>query len=193
MKATPIFFASPLERIRRERRQRVISLWVSIAVFVALSALAGWLLYLIKVTGLTGVAQVGGLAMAPVWQGSIMGLLAFLMVIGTWAAVRKVKRDHEFYASLRRQQDMFEPLREPRLPIPAEDVFHILVACAAEQREVQRLVKHALTTLSVEDYEDALEVAHDRLTTLVACMESLCERLGAQEPTKIMKQGGAEA
>ncbi len=202
MSSKPIFFVHPIERIRREKLQRVRAFWVSVVALLALAALTGWLLWCVRGEMLDAgcwmldfsIQSLGSsneqlVAMAPVTQGSILGLLAFFSAALIVLAVRKVRADEVFFASLRREEDVFAVLREPGLPVPSEDAQRILVACAAEGREIQRLVK---TALSVEDYEAALEVAHDRLTTLVACVEAVCERLAEQEPTKILKQGGTE-
>lgn len=186
-----------------ERRSKVRRTWggtvLTVLTLLALAALCGWLLSLIRTGISTGdngdnegagfrallpllsSVPIPGLAMAPVWQGPFLGALALVIIVVVALAVRKVRSDDAFYASLRREEDVFAPLREPGRAVPPEDAQRILVACAAEAREVQRLVKHALRTLSVEDYEDALTVAHDRLTTLVACVEALCERLEGGE------------
>lgn len=177
------FYSAGIERCRRRRT------WgdtlISGLMLLTLAALCGWLWSCVKsaAVALPGPGWSRSLAMAPVWQGPFLAGLALTIVVVIALAVRKVRSDDAFYASMRREEDVFAPLREAGRAVPPEDAQRILVVCAAEGREIQRLVKSALRTLSVEDYEDALTVAHDRLTTLVACVEALCERLEAAEVT----------
>lgn len=208
MRAKERFYAgSDLERVRAEirRARRAEKVWTVLTVLtlLALAALCGWLWSCVThASGQTlrlGDLETGSLlAVAPVTKGAAMGLLAFGLLMLVWAAVRKVNRDREFFASLRREEDVFAPLRESGLPVSMEDAQRILVACAAEGREIQRLVLVSLTTLSLEDYEASLEIAHDRLTTLVTCVEALCERLqpciagGEPETVVLGKKGGRE-
>lgn len=199
MSKRPVFFAAPMERIRRERRQRMISLWVSLLFFLLISALAGWLVYLIKTVPpevLRSSFLVPGsrLAMAPLHEGMLLGLLLFFSAALIVLAVRKVKRDDEFFASLRREpetpapwagrsedEDVFAPLREPGAAIPTEDVQRILVACAAESRCIMKHVRRAQTTLSVEDYGDELALAERKLDGVTRCVEALVGRLGGSQ------------
>jgi hypothetical protein len=175
-------------------RRKVRRTWggtvLTVLTLLALAALVGWLWSCVKHATVTlpGTGWSRSLAMAPMWQGPFLAGLALTIIVVVAMAVRKARADDAFYASLRREEDVFAALREPGLPVPPEDAQRILVACAAEGREIKRLVKSALTTLSVEDYEDSLEVAHDRLTVLVACVEALCERLQPE-----ITEGGRES
>ena len=203
MSKRPIFFAEPLRRIRWERRQRMISLWVSILFLLALAGLCGWLTYLVRAGFSTGDNGGNGvssfrfqgsglaLAMAPLpatlrvamqagmWQGSFLAGLALMIVVVSVLAVRKVRADEAFYASLRREEEVFAPLREPGLPVPPADAQRILVACAAEARLIMQHVRRAGRTLSVEDYGDELQLAEGKLESVIRCVEALAQRTNA--------------
>jgi hypothetical protein len=176
MSKRPIFFATPLERIRRERRQRMISLWVSIVVFAALIALASWLLYLVKVTGLTASTGVG-LAMAPVSQGMVFGLLLSLSVIGIVIAVRKV-RQNEIEAE---REDWLKMTAPPDATPPSEDA-RIVEAVRLSCRSSLFLVESAIKNMSVEDYYDALEVVRQNLEQVTRTLKELQLKLEGQRP-----------
>ena len=95
------------------------------------------------------------------------------------AAVRKVRENDLWINELRgkRLTELVDPLGSVMDGLTGAEMHRILTSCAAEGREIQRLVAHAMRTLDVVDMEDALDVAHGRLTTLIACVECLAERL----------------
>jgi hypothetical protein len=190
--------------IRRARRAEKVWTVAAVVVLIALVVLCGWLLSLIKAGGTrqeAGVSEllpfafcplpIQGTAMAPVWQGSIMGLLAFLiMFAGVLVVVRQGQEEEgrrQEAEGTRPELDLHDPFYGITDGLDGDEMHRILTSCAAEGREVKRLVCHAMTTLDVEESEDALEVAHDRLTTLIACVEALCERL---QP--VITEGGRE-
>lgn len=199
MRARESFYgASELERVRAEirRARRAECVWTVLTVLTLLGlvALCGWLLSCVKGAAVPALPSMP-LAMAPVMSGSIMGLVAFLLVGLVVLAVKKVAESEKTRRagggetlSERRISELVDPFADCTDGLTGDEMHRILTSCAAEGREIKRLVHHALTTLSVEDYEDALEVAHDRLTTLVACMESLCDRLSPE-----ITEGGSEA
>lgn len=204
-KRRAVFFAAPMERIRRERRQRMLALAVSVAVGALLLALCAWLLWVIVaaagVTGLTGMTGVTGLAMVPVTQAAVMVALLFFSALAVFLAVRKVRRDEVFFASLRERQgdDVFEPLREktpgsgePGYALPPEDAHRILVACAAEARCVAKHVRRAQVTMSVEDYGDELELASRKLDAVIRCVEALAARCAGMTKPETRNQKDAE-
>jgi|GEM_PF-2415976 len=188
--------------IRRARRAEKVWTVAAVVVLIALVALVYWLAGLC-VRDLRGAGiftgdnggngdsellpfafcplPIQGTAMAPVWQGSIMGLVAFLiMFAGVLAMVRlgQEKEGRRQEAGGKRPElDLHDPFVGITDGLDGDEMHRILTSCAAEGREIKRLVKHALTSLDIEDGEDALEVAHDRLTVLIACVEALCERL----------------
>lgn len=204
--------------IRRARRAEKVWTVAAVVVLIALVVLCGWLWSLIRAGIFTGdnggngglnsksllplfspVPNLG-LAMAPVWQESIMGLLAFLiMFAGVLVVVRQGQEEEgrrQEAGGTRPELDLHDPFYGITDGLDGDEMHRILTSCAAEGREIKRLVKHALTSLDIEDGEDALEVAYDRLTTLIACVEALCERLNPefeQETTKRTEKGGAES
>jgi len=193
MRAREQFYSgSELERVQAEirRARRAERMWTAAAVVVliALAALVYWMVWLCARDGFQtwrlGDLETGRLvAMAPVWQGSIMGLAAFLiMFAGVLVVVRQGQGQEEEgrrqeAGGTRPELDLRDPFYGITDGLDGDEMHRILTSCAAEGREVKRLVKHALTSLDIEDGEDALEVAHDRLTVLIACVEALCERL----------------
>lgn len=189
MRARESFYgASELERVRAEIRRARRAEWfwtvLTVLTLVGLMALCGWLISCVKGAAVPALPLMP-LAMAPVMQGSIMGLVAFLLVGLAVLAARKIA-EPESTLSERRITELVDPFADCTDGLDGDEMHRILTSCAAEGREVKRLVHYALTTLSVEDYEDALEVAHDRLTTLVACVEALCDRL---QPEITEKEG----
>lgn len=63
-----------------------------------------------------------------------------------------------------------------------EDLWHIVTALAAESAEVLGLIRGAMTTLSVEDYSDALQGAEKRQERVAACLQQLMVRLRNEVP-----------
>jgi len=191
------FTTSELLRVQAEirRARRAEKMWTvaAVVVLIALGALVYWLAWLcvrdLSAVALPGPGWSRSLAMVPVTDGVIMLALAFCLVVLVLAAVWKM-RDDAARADLRtsRITALVDPFADCTDGLDGDEMHRILTSCAAEGREIKRLVQHALTTLDPEDAEDALEVAHDRLTTLVACVEALCERLQPE-----ITEGGREA
>lgn len=204
MRAREQFYSgSELERVQAEiRRARLMERIAHVAILwgaIGLIALVYWLVFLMGTgisTGNNGgngdsefralfaslsSVSMPGLALAPVWEGSIMGLVAFLiMFAGVLVVVRQGQEEEgrrQEAGGTRPELDLHDPFAGITDGLDGDEMHRILTSCAAEGREVKRLVKHALTSLDIEDGEDALEVAHDRLTVLIACVEALCERL----------------
>ncbi|MBB5038240.1 hypothetical protein [Prosthecobacter dejongeii] len=80
----------------------------------------------------------------------------------------------------RQDADPFAALLEPRLT--TEDLWHIVTSLAAEAAEVLVLIRGAMTTLSVEDYSDALAGAERRQETVSSCLNQLMVRLRGEVP-----------
>ncbi len=80
----------------------------------------------------------------------------------------------------RHDADPFAGLLEPRLT--TEDLWHIVTALVYEADEVLRLIRGSLTTLSVEDYGDALQGAERRQTRVADCLLQLMVRLRKEVP-----------
>lgn len=172
-------------RNRRALRRR---LWretlKGVLIFAAMVGLVVWLWSCVRdgcVASSFALTSFGGLAMAPVTQGAVMGLGAVVLVVGVVLAVRKMRADDVFYASLRREGDIFAPLREGTGPVPAEDALRILVACAAEARCIAKHVRRAQTTLLIDDYGDELAMAEKKIDSVIRCVEALVERMGKGE------------
>jgi len=207
MSERPIFFATPIHRIRAERKKRLRELWVSIGVLIALVVLVVWMVSLIRAgfftgdNGGNGDSEFGallslfspvpnlGLAMAPVTEGSVLGLVTFACLVGLMVLARRWWDEQEaFYATLReagkRQEaggtraelDLHDPFDGITDGLDGDEMHRILTSVAAEAREVRRL----LVRLDVEDDERReQEIAHlaRRMSVLIRCVESLCERL----------------
>lgn len=62
------------------------------------------------------------------------------------------------------------------------DLYHIIRAVRCESRQVQALIQTAATTLSVEDYGDALKGAEARQASVLKCLDQLHERLQRELP-----------
>jgi len=221
MRAREQFYSgSELERVQAEirRARQAEKVWTAAAVVVliALVALCGWLWTLVRAGIFTGdnggngglnseslfplfspVPSLG-LAMAPVWQGSIMGLAAFLiMFAGVLVVVRQgqeVEGRRQEAGGTRPELDLRDPFYGITDGLDGDEMHRILTSCAAEGREVKRL----LVRLDAED--DARreqEIAHlaRRMAVLVRCMESLCERLQPEitEPETTILTGRAKS
>jgi len=173
---------------------------LTVLTLLLLAALCGWLWSCVKAASVPGASFLvlrsdRLVAMAPVPQGMIFGLLALGIVVTVALAVRKVRADDEFFVTLRwseagreretpapwagRSEDMdvFAALRLPGGAVPAEDARRILIACAAEARCIAKHLRRAQTTLSVDDYGDELTLAERKLEGVIRCVEALAERM----------------
>lgn len=196
MRTRSIFFAAPIARIRAERRRRVVALWLNLAVFVALVALVVWLCAVVKRAGVPALPSIPGLAMWPMTEGELVFGLLFALFALVYLAVRKTAAASGGMTNeegrMRKDADVFEPLRSPGEAIPAEDVERILVACAAEGRCIMKHVRRAQTTLSVEDYGDELRLAERKLDAVVRCVEALAARCAGMTKPETRNQKDAE-
>lgn len=190
----PVVHCAP-KRVRRTWWGTVLT----VLTMLALAALCGWLLHLMldaRCAMLDFRIQNQGLvAMAPVWAGPFAGALAMAVVVIVVLAVRKVRADDVFYASLREGElegddwqrvmeervrdraDVFAPLRSPGEPVPPDDAQRILVACAAEARCIAKHVERARRHLSVEDYGEELTLAAEKIDAVIRCVEALAARM----------------
>lgn len=184
------FFTSGLTRCKR--RQTWGRTLVNLLVLLALVALSCWLWGCVygatvpaRGTGPCGASGMP-LAMMPWLQGSIMGLLAFGLVVLMALAARKMRRDDE--AALGRVrwsvkdgccEDVFASLRSPGGALPPAEVRRILEACASEARHIREHLKRAQRHLSVEDYGDELVIAEGKLDVVARCIEALMQRVNA--------------
>jgi hypothetical protein len=216
MRAREQFYSgSELERVQAEirRARRAEKVWTAAAVVVliALVALVYWLVCYLKAGGTrqeAGVSEllpfafsplpIQGTAMAPVWQGSILGLVAFLiMFAGVLVVVRQWQEEEgrrQEAGGTRPELDLHDPFYGITDGLDGDEMHRILTSCAAEGREVKRL----LVRMDAED--DARreqEIAHlaRRMAVLVRCMESLCERLQPEitEPETTILTGRAKS
>jgi len=166
-----IEFAGAKRHARRDWR----GTGVLVVTLLALAALCGWLWSCVRhAAAAQTVSTFPPLAVAPVTEGAVLGLLAFTMVVAVVLAARKIRADDAA------ERDVFAPLRVPGGPLPVDDVRRIVVACAAETRCVMKHVLRAQRTLSVEDYGDELALAERKLKALERCLESLVSRMSEE-------------
>ena len=162
MRARESFYgASELERVRAEIRRARRAEWfwtvLTVLTLLGLVALCGWLIGCVKGAAVPALPLMP-LAMAPVMQGSIMGLVAFLLVGLAVLAARKIAESGATLSD-RRITELVDPFADCTDGLTGDEMHRILTSCAAEGREIKRLVNSALTTLDLEKSEDALEVA----------------------------------
>lgn len=109
------------KRVRRDWGATVLS----VVALLAVAALAGWLWSCVRGAMLDARCSMLDLriqslassnqhlvAMAPVWQGTIIGLTLFGLVLLVFLAVRKVQADADFFAALRESEKESERRRE---------------------------------------------------------------------------------
>lgn len=172
-------FAGEPRRVRRTWGRTL----VDVLMLVALAALCGWLWSCVKAATVPGssflvLRSERLVAMAPVSQGLVFGLLLILSVLGVVLAVRKV-RQNELEAELR-----WEATTEQRvLKLGLEDLREIVNACRAESRVALLFVEAALTTTDLDDYADALRAAHAKLLQVTKTLGHLQRSLNP-EPAK---------
>ena len=207
MSERPIFFATPIHRIRAERKKRLRELWLSIGVLIALVVLVVWMIAVIQerqeaggtrhkagVSELLPVAlcplPIHGLAMAPVTEGSVLGLVTFACLVGLMVLARRWWDDQEaFYALLReagqRQEaggtrpklDLHDPFAGITDGLDGDEMHRLLTSVAAEAREVRRMMAMAWAKANDTEQIRILDRGSERLSVLIRCVESLCERL----------------
>lgn len=183
----PVVHCAP-KRVRRTWWGTVLT----VVTLLLLAALCGWLWICVRqASGQTwrlGDMETGRiLAMAPVPQGMVFGLLLSLSVVGIVIAVRRV-RQHDIEAELRweaRRNDECGMTNDElkRVRIGMEDLRQIVLACRAESRVALLFVEAALTTTDLDDYADALRAAHAKLAQVTRTLGDLHRSL-EPEPAK---------
>lgn len=125
-----------------------------------------------------------GVAMMPVTEVAIIGLAVFCacgLGIAAWALAHEERETMRWVEKLRtrRLAEMEDPFEgEQAGSLSHEEVHRVLVAMAAEGREVRRLVCGALDArLPLVEREEMLEAASRRVAQLVKCAEGLVEAL----------------
>lgn len=196
-----VFFVLPLDRIRREQRQIVVSrrwnLVYGAVLLLLLSALLGWVLSLMKAVPVMQGLKVPGLAMIPVNAQEVVICLVLLAIAGgAWMAARKIKRDDDEVLRLaaeeaagaasdedaEAEEDVFASLREspPRVPTSVE-LVNIVGACLSELRSAQLRVRVAQGTLDITAYDDSLAMVQRELDAVCRCLSELKARHEGQK------------
>ena len=184
------FYSSGITRCRL--RSPWWDTFKTVVVLLALAALAGWLLSLVKQSaGISHSVTSGGvlLAMVPWQEGAVMGLLMFFTLALSagfviWA-VRRV-RQHEVEAELR----WSAPGSCRPLNLPTDDLRRILSAVIAGICIANEHVRKAQKDLSIEDYGDKLKAAENEHEQIIQCLGELIRHLnvaeaaGGREPVK---------
>ncbi|MDP1587729.1 MAG: hypothetical protein Q8M07_08310 [Prosthecobacter sp.] len=149
---------------------------MTVLTLLALAALCGWLWSCVKhASGVSSLKfQVSGLplAMAPVSQGMIFGLLLSLSALGIVLAVRKV-RENELEEEMRWEVVGMTNDELRRVQMGLEDLREIVNACRVESRVALLFVEAALTTTDMDDYADALRAAHEKLAQVTKTLGEL--------------------
>lgn len=183
---------------------------VGLLALLALSALAGWLLTLLRHgAGISHCVTSSGmmLAMAPVplavdspaMQGLATGLLMFFSAAGVvlviwrarvdavarmrWAVVDE-RTEGEDLASPAACED---PLALPATGMKHEELQRILTAMIVEACEARDMVRKAQEDCAVQDCGDRLQGASKRLLGVITCLGNLAHVVAEQrelEPTE---------
>lgn len=203
--ATGAIWHSGPKKMKRSWGRTVISL----IMLLVLSALAGWLLALVRGSlaphGLT-CWKLPGLATMPVpviaMDGPSAAALSCLAMVGLgvmWVTawvMKKGRKWHQEAAELRwglaeTDSSAEDPLALPAAGLNVEELRRILGSLLQQIQEARELVKRAQWHLSVEDYGHDLAHAHLLMGLAVTC---LAELLARTDPgLKTAPQGGAEA
>lgn len=199
-----VFFVLPLDRIRKEQRQIVVSrrwnLVYGAMLLLLLSALLAWVLSLMKAVPVMQGLKVPGLAMIPMGAPEIVGCLMMLGIAGvSFMAARKIQRDDDELLRRRAEEaagaasdedaeaeeDVFASLREspPRVPTSGE-LVNIVGACLSELRSAQLRVRVAQGTLDITAYDDSLAMVQRELDAVCRCLSELKARHEGQEEVR---------
>lgn len=138
-----------------------------------------------------------GLAMMPVGEVAIIGLAVFCacgLGIAAWSLAHEERETMRWVEQLRTRRiaEMEDPFEgEQAGSLSHEEVHRVLVAMAAEGREVRRLVCGALDArLPLVEREEMLEAASRRVAQLVKCAEGLMAALrGSGESSTFQVSG----
>lgn len=183
----------------RKPRRNWGSTAVAVIMLLALSALAGWLMSLVRHgagvgMGISHGVTSGGMLLAAVpWQaGSVIGLLAFGSMVGIWLVVKKSRREEE--GALERHtsppvvvaDDIEAELRwsvvdpDPGALQP-DDLRRILWSVTECVCVTCDNVSKARLDLSVEDCGEKLEAAENDLRRVIKCLGDLMKHLNAAD------------
>ena len=171
----PVIHCAP-KRVRRTWGRTLID----VLMLLALAALCGWLWSCVRHAAVSSFRfQVSSLplAMAPVTQGMVYGLLLSLSVLGIVLAVRKVRQNEleaEQSWSIKHRTSNAE---HRTLRLGLEDLREIVRACRVESREVLLLVEMMQRTVEQTQLDMGLEVAARKLTQLTKTLGHLHKSL----------------
>lgn len=176
-----------------------------VLVLLVLAALCGWLWSCVKSAAHGSLFTVRGspLALAPLQEGMVMGVLLSLLAMAVVLAVRKMAENERFCAALHEQQlaakrerlrlrrefqeDALwphdkpvvageDPLAAPGRGVDAaerREIYGALIVAACEARE---MVRKAAQDCSAEDYGDRLAGAERRLGEAIHCLAGLLDQ-----------------
>lgn len=163
-------FAGEPRRVRRTWGRTLLD----VLMLLALAALCGWLWSCVRHAATAQTWRLGGMetgrvvAMAPVPQGMIFGLLVSLSALGIVLAVRKA-RANELEAELR--WEACESQR--RIALGLEDLREIVRACRVESREALLLVECAQRTVEQTQIDASLAFAQRKLEQVTKTLGDL--------------------
>lgn len=166
-------FAGVKKRVRRDWGATVLT----VVTLLAVAALCGWLWSCVRHVAMpplrTGVSALPlmPLAMAPVTQGMVYGLLLSLSVLVIVMAGRKV-RANEQEAELRWSEQ-----KARIVSLGLEDLREIVSACRAESREALLLVECAQRTVEQTQIDTSLTLAQRKLSQVTRTLGELHKSL----------------
>lgn len=168
--------------------KRVKRTWVStvcsVLMLLALAALAGWMIHLLRHgTDISHSVTSGGMLLAVVpWQESaVIGCISVLMVLSVVIITLAVRKARQNELDAAAEQELRWSVAEPGavLPLPPEDLRRILWSVTERVCAASDNVRKAQRDLSVEDYGEKLAAAENDLRLVIKCLGDVMKHLNA--------------